>query len=67
MDAMYGGVMNGTIKRMSSQRRRASWVRASRKAVGAAMTVEQSTTHTPRSRELQTVSAFSGLTAVLHA
>ena len=50
IDAIYGGVINGIIKTISSQLCFASCVRASKNAVGTAMTVEHSTTHTPSSR-----------------
>ena len=67
IDAIYGGVMNGIMKMISSQLCFLSSVRARRKAVGTAMTVEHSTTHTPSSSELQIVCTFSALAMVRHA
>ena len=67
MDAIYGGVINGIIKMMSSQLYFLSCVRASKYAVGTAMNVEHSTTHTPSSSELQMVCTFSALAMILHA
>ena len=67
MDAIYGGVIKGTMKTTSSQLCFANWVRASRYAVGTAITVEHSTTLTPSSSELQTVCTFSALAMVFHA
>ena len=67
IDAIYGGVINGIIKTISSQLCFANCVRASKNAVGTAMTVEHSTTHTPSSSELQMVCTFSRLAIVCHA
>ena len=53
--------MKGTIKIISSQLCFASCVRASRYAVGTAITVEHSTTHTPSSSELPFVKALCNL------
>ena len=59
--------VNGIMKMISSQLCFLSSVRARRKAVGTAMTVEHSTTHTPSSSELQIVCTFSALAMVCHA
>ena len=67
IDAMYGGVMNGIMKMMSSQPCFASCVRASRYAVGTAISVEHSTTQMPRRSEFHTVSTSSALIIVAHA
>lgn len=55
IEAMYGGVMKGIMNTMSSHLWRASCVRASRNAVGSAITLESSTTHRPSRSELRMV------------
>ena len=60
MEAMYGGVMKGTRKRMSNALCRAMSVRENRYASGAAMTVDVRTTRMPSRRELAIIRRFSG-------